>query len=64
LQGHLVGDLELVVRGIGRELDSRHLLNDVHDVGSIREMRHNILTSLGDPIPNVFADGEPSERLT
>ena len=64
LQGQLVGDLELVVRGIGGELDSIHLLNNVHDVGSIGEMLHNILTSLSDPVPNVLTDGELSEMLT
>ena len=44
-QGHLVGDLELFTRGIGGKFDSQHFLNDVHDVGSIREMPHNVLTS-------------------
>ena len=49
--------------GVGGKLDARNLLNDVHNVGSIRKVPHYILTSLSDPIPNVFTDEELSEML-
>jgi len=61
LKRHLVGNLELGVARVGGELDARHLLNNVHDIGSIWKILHNILTSLSDPVPNVPTDGELSD---
>ena len=43
------------------KLDAGHLVNNMHDVGSIWKVLHHILTSMVDPIPYVATDGELGE---
>jgi hypothetical protein len=52
------------VRGIGGKFDPQHLLNDVHDVRSIRVVLHHILTSLENLVPKVPTDGELGELIS
>jgi len=35
----------------------------MHDIGSIREVPHHILTSLENLVPNVVTDGELGELI-
>jgi len=52
------------VRDIGREVNARHILNDMHDEWSIGVVLHHILTSDEDLIPNIVADGKLGELIS
>ena len=52
------------MRSIRGEFEARYLLNDMHNIGSIRKVLHCILTGLEDLVPYVVANGELSELIT
>ena len=52
------------MRDIGREVNARHILNDMHDEWSIGVVLYHILTSDEDLIPNIMTDGELGELIS
>ena len=52
------------MRDIGREVNARHMLNDMHNEWSIGVALHHILISDEDLIPNIAADGELGELIS
>ena len=51
------------MRIVYREVNVRHMLNDMHDIGSIGVVLHHIFTSIKDLCPNVPANRELGELI-